>query len=171
MRFITILSLVLLVIIAGCSAVPFGDPTPQEEPAPVMLVNNATLTETFEVAVMDVGSNLTVTREDGDTFNQTIGQGSSTTYATNKNPDVKIEFPESARVHGEYTLEPDERKQVPVENVAPDQAIVVLVYDDPEETYRAIHTVSCSKAILGIRATSMSGGPEDWTTGAHECGY
>lgn len=74
--------LVFVVVLAGCSGVPFGEPTPQEEPAPVKLVNNATITETFEVAVIPVGENLTLTwannTSDSTTGNISVQEGALT---------------------------------------------------------------------------------------------
>jgi predicted component of type VI protein secretion system len=169
MRLITILGLALLVTIAGCSSVSFGDPTPQKEPAPVMLVNNATQTETFMVGVVGVGDNLTVQDGNGDSFNYTINQGSSTYTTSDASTLTRIDFPESTKRHGEYTLLPGEKKQIDIEGVAPDEAIVVLVYDEEDATYRSIKTLSCGGAIQGYRVTSQKGGPDDWTMSTHQC--
>ena len=163
--------LVLLVGIAGCSGIPVFDPPPQDEPAPVKLVNNASVTERFEVAVVRLGEGVSVTREDGDTFNKTVGEGSSTLITSSENKFVSITFPDSARVHGQYTLEPGESKLLHIGNVAPDQAIVILVYDKPEETYRAVKSLNCGgAAILGYKVSPESGGSEDWTPSAFQCG-
>ncbi|WP_435333622.1 hypothetical protein [Haloarchaeobius sp. TZWWS8] len=158
-----------LVVLAGCSSYPLGDPPNQEEPAPVKLVNNATITETFEVAVVDVATNLTVTREDGDKFNSTVRPGSSTIITTSNNKFVNIKFPNSARVIGQYTLEPGENTTLSIDKVAPNQAIVVLVYDEPEEQYRAIKSLSCGGAITGYKIVTKAGGDDDWTPGVHGC--
>lgn len=165
----SLLALGFLVVLAGCSAGPLGTPTPQEEPAPVKLVNNATITETFEVAVVDEGKNLTVTREDGDTFNSTVGPGSSTHVTTSDNKFVRISFPDSARVLDSYTLDPGKTQTLTVDPIAPNQAIVVLVYDEPEETYRAIKSLSCGGSITGYKVVTQAGGDEDWTPGVHGC--
>lgn len=170
MRFQIVLALTVLVTLAGCSAIPFGEPTAQQEPAPIMLVNNASLTETFEVAVVDVGSHILATRSNNQTANYTVSQGSSTIVNPDTYPFTRIELPDSARIHGRYTLEPGDRKQLSIENVAPNQAIVVLVYDEPDGTYRAIKTLSCGGAILGYKVSPESGGPEDWTPSVHQCG-
>lgn len=170
MRRFTILSLTVLLTITGCSAIPFGEPTAQKEPAPVVLVNNATLTETFKLAVIDEGANMTVHRSEGQIFNFTIGQGSSTTKTTTDNKMTEIEFPDSARIHGRYTLEPGERKELSIENVAPNEAIVITIYDEPEGTYRAIKSLSCGGPVLGYRVTTQAEG-EDETESTHQCGY
>ena len=162
--------LLTTVVMAGCTGMPFGDPTPQEEPAPVKLVNNATLTETFTVGVVDEGANLTIQLDDGRTGNYTVGPGSST-YTSPNSPNItQVNFPDSARIIGRYTLEPGESKLLSIENVAPDQAIVVLVYDEEDGTYRSIKSLSCGQAILGYKISPESGGPEDWTPSAHQCG-
>ncbi|MFC4356552.1 hypothetical protein ACFO0N_01155 [Halobium salinum] len=134
-----------------------------------MMVNNATQTETFTVGVVEVGNNLTVQDGDGDSFNYTINQGSSTYTTSNASSFTHIDFPESASRHGEYTLQPGERKQIDVEGVAPNKAIVVLVYDEDDGTYRSIKTLSCSGAIQGYRVTSQKGGSDDWTMSTHQC--
>ncbi|WP_435333625.1 hypothetical protein [Haloarchaeobius sp. TZWWS8] len=128
------------------------------------------MTETFTIAVVDVGANLTVTRREGQTYELRIPPGSSTTKTSTENKNIKVEFPDSAHHHGNYTLESGEEETVSVEGVGPNEAIVILIYDNPEQSYRAIHTVSCEGPIRGVRATSQSGGSDDWTTGAHECG-
>ena len=162
--------LVFLVVLTGCSSYPFGDPPAQDEPAPVKLVNNETMTETFEVAVVDVGENLTLTwgnnTSTSRTGNVSVPSGSLTYH---KGGLYQVGLPDSARVIGRYTLEPGESKLVRVEGVAPDQAIVVLVYDEPKDRYRAIKSLSCSGAITGYRITTQKGGSEYWTMSTHGC--
>lgn len=162
--------LVLLVGLAGCSGIPVFDPPAQDEPAPVKLANNATITERFKVAVIDVGTEFTVTRADGGSFEYRVSEGSHTTVTTSDNKFVKITFPDSARMHGQYTLEPGESKLIQVENVAPDEAIVILVYDDPEGTYRAIKSLNCGgQVILGYKVVTQAEGEDD-TGSIHSCG-
>jgi hypothetical protein len=134
-----------------------------------MLVNNASLNETFEVAVVDVGTDITGYREAGGKFNKTVGQGSSTLKTTSDNKIVNVELPESARIHGRYTLEPGERRQLSVAHVGPNKAIVILIYDEPEQTYRAIKSLSCEWNILGYKVTTEAEG-EDNTVSGHQCG-
>lgn len=170
MRLIAICGLVLLVTLAGCSSVPFGGSVPQEEPAPVRLVNNATITGTFEVAVVDLGANVTVTRGDDEPIHYTIHQGSTTIENPETNPFTNAKFPDSARIQGEYTLEPGESKQLSVEKIASYEAIVVLIYDDPEGTYRAIKSLNCGgQAILGYKVETQAEGEDD-TLSIHSCG-
>lgn len=164
-----LLVLGVLVVLAGCSAGPLGTPTPQEEPAPVKVVNNATITETFTLAVVDVGANLTVTRRWGETYKLRISPGSTTTITSTDNKNIKVDFPESAKIHGKYTLRPGESKHTSVGEVAPNEAIVILVYDKPEQSYRAIKSLSCGGAIVGYKVVTKAGGPDDWTPGVHQC--
>ncbi|MFC7096959.1 hypothetical protein [Halobaculum marinum] len=165
------IGLIVIIGLVGCAAVPFGEPTAQKKPAPVMLVNNASQPETFTVGVVEESANLTVHRQDGDIANYAPGPGSTTIYTTSNNKFVKIEFPESATLHGEYTLQPGEEKLINVSGVAPDEAIVVLVYDEEDGTYRAIKSLSCGGAILGYRITSQAGGSDDWTMSTHSCSH
>ena len=162
--------LVFLVVLAGCGSYPFGDPPAQEEPAPVKLVNNASQTETFTVAVVEVGKNLTLTwgnnTSDSTTGNISISSGSLTYH---KGGLYRVRLPDSARIHSEYTLDPGEEKQIEVENLAPDEAIVVLVFDEEDGTYRSIKSLSCDGAIQGYHVTSQKGGSEDWTMSTHGC--
>lgn len=170
MRSIPPLFVVLLVIIAGCSAIPFNEPAPQEASAPVIIINNATQIERFTVAVADRGKDIHVVRSNNNTANYTIDQGGATVENPREYPFIEVTFPESARVQGEYTLEPGERKQINVTNLTSTEAIVITIFDEEDQSYRAIHTVSCKSTILGIRAISQSGGSEDWTIGTHQCG-
>lgn len=158
MRRVSGVGVAIAVILAGCSGVPFVDPPPQDEPAPVKLVNNATQTETFRVAVVEEGATVFAEFRDGRTANYTMGPGSGTIENNPKYPIERIEFPASAQHHGEYTLAPGESKLIEVEPVAPNQAIVVLVYDEEDETYRSIKSLSCGGAILGYRVTTQKGG-------------
>ena len=144
-------------------------PPPQDGPAPVKMVNNASINETFRVSVIPVGDNLTVNDESGEEFNFSIDPGSSTTKAVPENQFIKIEYPDSARPHGEYTLEPGEEKLIHVEPVAPDEAIVILIYDDNEETYRAIKSLSCGAAIQGFKVVTLAEGHDNTRT-VHQCG-
>ena len=158
-----------VVVLTGCSSYPLGDPPNQEEPAPVKLVNNASQTETFRVAVVEEGATVYAEFRDGRTANYTMGPGSGTVQNNPEYPIERIEFPASAQHHGEYTLAPGESKLIEVEPVAPDQAIVVLVFDEADGTYRSIKSLSCGGAIQGYQVTSQKGGPEDWTWSRHAC--
>ena len=164
-----VLDIALLLILAGCTGVPFVDPPPQDEPAPVKLVNNASITETFTVAVVPVGDNVTVQRRDGTWDNITVGEGSWTIKTSTQNKMVKMKLPETARVVGEYTLEPGEEKLIHVHPVAPDEAIVILIYDDEEESYRALKSLSCGAVIHGYKVVTQAEG-EDETVTVHQCG-
>lgn len=160
--------LLFLVATAGCAGIPFVDPPPQDEPAPVKLVNNETQSVTFEVSVIPEGDNLTVYRENN-SFNYTISPGSSTLKAPDTNPFVNNEYPPSVRNIGTYTLEPGEEKLIHVKNISPDEAIVVIVYDEDEQEYRAIKSLSCGAEIQGYRIIASSY-EEDHTPSTHQCG-
>lgn len=169
MRNLTAISLAIIIIFSGCIGVPFVDPPPQDEPAPVKVVNNDTMTTTFEIIVIPVGNNLTIHLENGNEFNMTIRPGSGTQIESAENPSIKIEYPDSARHHGTYTLEPGEENLSHVENVAPTEAIVVLVYNEEEGRYRAIKSLSCEAEIKGYKVETRPEG-DDYTPGRHACG-
>jgi hypothetical protein len=159
-----------LVALGGCSAVPFGEPTPQEKPAPVMLVNNASQPETFTVGVIEEDANLTIRRQSGDVYNYSPMRGSSTYVTSSENKFVDIEFPETARINGEHRLQAGERERLNVTGITPYQALVVVVYDEEDGTYRSIKSLNCGGgAITGYRVTTQAGGSEDWTMSTHGC--
>ena len=170
MRLLLIPALAGIFVLAGCGAIPLGEQIPQDEPAPVMLVNNATQTETFTVGVVQEGAFVNATRSNNQTANYRIGQGSATIENPRTNPFTTVAFPESARIHGEYTLEPGEQKLLNITDIAPTEAIVITVFDEGDQTYRSIKSLSCSGSIAGYRVTSQAGGSADWTMSTHQCG-
>lgn len=133
------------------------------------MVNNATITETFTVAVVPVGDNVTVQRRDGTWHNRTVDGGSTTVKTSTQNKMVKMKLPETARVVGEYTLEPGEEKLLHVHPVAPEETIVILIYDEPEESYRAIKSLSCGAVIQGFKVVTLAEG-NDRSRQVHQCG-
>ena len=168
MRPVKILLFIGLILISGCIAIPTGESPTQEDPVPVVIENNATQTQTFTVAVVNVGQTLTEHKEGNRTTKRTIGQGSSTIVS--HDPILRIEFPDSARIYGKYTLDPRERKQLSIENVSSDQAIVITVYDENEGQYRAIKSLNCDGPILGYKVITKSGDLHNWTPSSHKCG-
>lgn len=162
------LCLVILIITAGCAAVPFGDSQSQENPAPVVMKNNASIVETFEVAVIPVGDNVSVTRKSGDVFNYTIKKGSSTYKTSSENKFTKMQFPNSADKYGTYTLKPGEQKSINISEVSSNEAIVILIYDEPENSYRALRSINCGGAINGYSVTTEAEGEDD-TVASHAC--
>lgn len=169
-QFYISLCFAVLVGLTGCSAGTFAETTPQKEPAPVKIANNATLTEEFEVYVMDVGDNISITWDYNQSSNLTgnisIPQGSMTYH---KGGLINLDLPDSATRVGRYTLEPGQNETLSVESVSPDEAIVIVIYDEPEGTYRAIKSLSCGGAIVGYKVVTKSGGSDDWTPGVHQC--
>ena len=167
-RWVT-MSLLILVGVAGCSAV---SPDLQSKPVPVKLVNNATQTETFTVASVKYGSSVTVHDSQGVTFRIKIDAGVFTYKPGDYHELVKVEFPRSAQIDGNYTLNPGQQRIISVENYSTGDAIVVAVYDEEDESYRAIQYGGCSgwTGLTGVRVTTESGGPEDWTTVTRGCG-
>lgn len=163
------LGFVLVVGLAGCSATPFGQPPIQKEPVPLVIKNNATQSQTFEVSIIEVGKKITIYAEGNVTDNITVSEGSYTLKSPS-NPMLRLDLPESARVHGGYTLSPGEKKKTYIKNFSRDSAIVITIYDEEENTYRAIKSLNCGGApILGYRVETQAEG-EDETVSTHQCG-
>jgi hypothetical protein len=74
-RSFPLLCLATLLILAGCTAGPFGGQTEQDRPVELVFDNSANATQTFEVWVVEAPATATVRREDNLTGNYTIDQG------------------------------------------------------------------------------------------------
>lgn len=129
-RSLAVLTLGLLLFVAGCTAIPFGGLSAQERPVRVGLDNSANETQTFEVWVVERSSTVATRRSDGITVNWSIGQGLATT-SSGPYPWTKFEFPDSARLHGRFTLEPGEVNRTTVREFPRNFAVVVVLYQDP----------------------------------------
>ena len=101
----------VLLLIAGCTIGPFGGPSEQERPVELVFNNSANVTQTFEVWVVEVGSAVNVRMNDSRTGNVTIGEGLSSRSSGEYGYYTAFEFPDSARFHGRFTVEPDEQKR------------------------------------------------------------
>lgn len=116
-----------MLITAGCTAGPFDGSSEQEQPVPVVLDNSANVTQTFEVFVVEAPAKVKVQRADGITGNYTVGQGlrshSSGPYAW-----TTVELPDSARLHGQFTVEPSEKERSAIEEFSQNSAVVVVLY-------------------------------------------
>jgi len=74
-RFFPLLCLGVLIVLAGCSVGPFGEPEPQEEPVRIYVNNSANVTHLFGVLVIELPANFTAHRNDGLTGSSNIGRG------------------------------------------------------------------------------------------------
>lgn len=153
MRLFPVVCLTVLLVTAGCMASPFDDSTDQERPVTLVLNNSANVTQTFEVSVVDADASVTVRLNDSRTVNDTIGQGLVTTSSGDDYFYTEIELPESARLHGRYTLEPGEVKRTSIEDFPQDAAVVVVLHRADKIGWWA--TAYCSDgALVVFSATS-----------------
>ena len=127
-----LLCLGLLLVLAGCTAGPFGG---QDKPVAVTVNNSANVTQahTFEVSVIEYPANVTTRRDDGLTGNYRVGPGIATNSPGENHTWTSVELPDSARLHGRYTLAPGEENQTSIEEFPADFAVVVVIYQDENE--------------------------------------
>lgn len=155
LRLLTVVCLALLLVVAGCTAIPFGESTGNVQDRPVQLVlnNSANVTQTFEVAVVEAGANATVRRRDGRTVNWTIERGLRTHDAAKNIPFTAVEPPASARFHRDYTLASGEVKETPLEDFPQDAVVLVVLRQG--ETIGWWATAGCGDgALVGLSVTS-----------------
>lgn len=172
-RLLPVLCLSLLLVLTGCVGLVFDEP--QERPVTAVLNNSANSTFTFKVSVVELPANLTTRREDGLTGTGPIGQGGGTHEPGVNYSFTAVELPDSAYLHGRYTLEPGKEKRT---NISPSDfaskretfprrfAVVVVVYHDKnEDEIIEYTTVNCDEADLtGLKVTSrhIKAKPDIW---------
>ncbi len=138
--------------------------------APVRFVlnNSANVTQTFEVFVVEAGATVKTELDDGRTGNWTIGQGLST-VSTSGEYYVTVEPPESARLHGRYTLEPDEMIRSSINEFTKNTAVIIVLYQNGKIGWWA--SVYCSDgALVDFKAVSRpsKAGGDGWASyGCH----
>jgi hypothetical protein len=152
--------LLIVVVTAGCIAVPFGEPPKQNHS--FIAKNTANTTYTFEVFVVELPANITIRRSDGmvDTDPIEVGNyfdpGENRTYTA-------VEVPDTARLHGRFTLEPGESIRTPIKNHPKRFALVLLAYqgDNEHEIVGYVTAIGCiynkERTTLKLRVTSHSG--------------
>lgn len=147
MRLLPLLCLGVLLAIAGCTAGPFGGPSAQEESASVVINNSANATHTFEVWVVELPANVTIRRSDGVTETWEIGQGVGSFEPGGNRTYSIVDLPESARLHGHYTLSPGETNRSSITEFPRDFAVLVFVYQDENEIIEWVRA-NCDDADL-----------------------
>lgn len=148
MRPLPLLCLAALLVLTGCTAGPLGGPSEQDRPVELVLNNSANATQTFEVWVVEAGATATVRREDNLTGNYTIDQGLRT-HSSGPYAWTTVELPDSARLHGRFTVEPGEEKRGSIEEFSHDSAVVVVLYQDDKIGWWA--SAYCSDgALVGL---------------------
>lgn len=148
-RFFAVVPLGLLLLVAGCTAMPSGGPSHQEQPVRLVLNNSANVTNTFDVWEVELGANLTLYYRDGMVVNSTVGQGLSS-HDTGPRTITEIEFPDSAQHYGQYRLEPGEEYRRNIENFSTNGALVVIVSRGEDEIYYDVSANCDELPLVGL---------------------
>lgn len=154
MRLLSLLCLGVLLLIAGCTAGPFGGPSAQEEPASVVVNNSANETHTFEIWVVELPANVTYRRSDGLTGNWDIGEGVGSIEPGDNRTYTSVTLPESARLHRRSTLGPGEENQSSIEEFPRDFAVVVVVYQAENEIIEWVSANCADQDLLYLEVRS-----------------
>ena len=157
-QFLSVLSIGLLLLVAGCTAMPFGGPSDQEQPVQLVLNNSANVTNTFDVWEVKLGATLTVYYRDGTVVNATVGQGLSN-RDTGPRTITKIDFPDSAQQYGQHTLEPGAEFRRDVENFSTNGALVVVVSRSEGEIFSRVSANCDGQALVGLEVVSRPDPP------------
>lgn len=128
MRLLPGFCVVILLLVAGCTIGPFNKQLRQEGTISVKINNSANVTHEFEVWVVEIGTNVTVRRNTSYDYKADIDQGLSTRDPGEYHPITGIDFPESAQLHGRYTLNPAENNQSTITKYPSNPAVVVVIY-------------------------------------------
>ena len=131
-RIFSMLCLVILLILAGCSGGIFGESPDQKGPVGLNVTNAANDTHTFEVSIVELPANVTTQLPDNRIGNYEISPGLSTYDPGVNQYYTSVEPPDSARLHGRHTLEPGETNisNISTSNLPEDFAVVVVVHQD-----------------------------------------
>lgn len=147
MRALWILCLCIMLLFVGCVAGPFESQSTQSRPTEIVVNNTANETHTFEVWVVDPPANVTLRRSDGKTGRYEIEEG-VTSYDPGGNRTFSVvSLPESARLHGRFTLEPGEANESQIEALPRDHVVVVFTYRAENEIIEWVDA-HCGDAYL-----------------------
>lgn len=150
-RILSILCLVSLLTLAGCSIGTLTGSSGQTGPVGFNATNAANVTYTFEVSVVELPANVTTKLPDGRTGNYDIGPGLATTEPTNRYY-TSVKPPDSARLHGRYTLEPGETNisNISTSSLPDDFAVVVTIHHNNGVVSWVTATCSSNLAYFGV---------------------
>ena len=161
---ISVLLLSSLFVLSGCVAGIDG-PSDQSGPVGLNVTNAANVTHTFEVFVVDLPANLTIKNVDKGTYTTDIGQaGLSTTKLNSHNNTVtEVKPPNTARLHGRYTLKTSETNRSNVSSFRDDSAVVVVISHNG--TVASLVTSQCDGDLVYLRVTMRHYG----SNSAYDC--
>lgn len=152
MGILSILCLGILLILAGCSAGTFGEPSGQKGPVGLNATNAANDTYAFEVSIVELPANVTTKLPDGRIGDYDISPGLSTYDPGVNQYYTSVEPPDSARIHGKYTLEPGETNisNITTSSLPNDFAIIVIVHRNGSVVSWVTATCSGDLAYFGV---------------------
>jgi hypothetical protein len=161
-RLLPLLSLGVILVLAGCSAGSFGGSAEQERPVTVIVNNSANVTQSFEISVVEFLANATVRRNDGRTETFPIGRTNGSASLGRElrshspgenNTYTSVELPGSTRVLGRYALDPGEGMQRSVDDVSRDDAVVIIVYEGDDIVWWV--STYCTGEFGGVRVKTL----------------
>jgi hypothetical protein len=152
---------------AGCTTGPFGNPAEQEGTVTLIINNSANETHNLDIRVVEPSASLTIHYRDGAVVKSEVGQGLSN-HDTGPRTVTKIDFPESARVQGQYTLEPDEENKSSIKNAFSDSVLVVVVSNSDGEIFSWVSANCDEQDLVGLEVTSYPT-PPGGVFASYEC--
>lgn len=126
-KILLIVCIVALLTLAGCSADTLTEPSNQGGPVHLNVTNGANVTQTFEVSVVELPANMSLVTPDGQVGRGDIGPGLSTYDPGVRHVYSRVKLPNSARLHGQYTLNPSETNVSNISTSSTNFAVVVTV--------------------------------------------
>jgi hypothetical protein len=160
MRPLSLVCLGVLLILAGCTAGPFAGLFGQEDSVTVSVNNSDNVTHTFEVSVVKLPADATVRRDDGLSGEVELGRGGVTTNEPGDNHTyTAVELPDSAKLHGRYTLGPREMNKSSIEEFPRNFAVVVVIYEEDEIVSWVSSTCDGSLVFLEVTMYDYGASP------------
>jgi hypothetical protein len=163
-RALAVCCLVALVVLAGCSAGTFTEPSGQQGPVGLNVTNAANATHTFEVSVVELPANVTVKLPDGRVGDYETGPGLSTHDPGVNGYYTSVEPPDSARLYKRYRLGTGETRISNISAYPKDFAILVTVHNNSGVVSWV--TVTCSGDLTYFGVTMRYYG----TDSVYDCG-
>ena len=168
-RWPTLLSLILVVSLTGCSTGPVGELFAQEQPVAVAVTNSGNTTHLFDVYVVELPAHVTVHWSDGASETRELGQGLSNHDAGDYHTITAVNFSDSALHHGRHTLGPGETNHSSIRpsewnrstngKFPPRFAVVVVVSQDEGDIFSWVSANCNDVALVGLEVTSRPNPP------------
>ncbi|WP_435360234.1 hypothetical protein [Haloarchaeobius sp. DFWS5] len=158
----------IIVFLAGCTTVPFTGQTDQEQSVQIRVGNNGETTQTFEVHTVEPGTNFTINYPGDRVGNHTIGEGSRQINSGDGSYFESVEVPDSARNHGQYTLQPGQGTERNITEFSSPFAVIIVVYQSEKEVL-AVVSVNCGDASLTGLEVKSDENSGNGVNVAHSC--